>query len=323
MLTYVIFALCLSCSSGIVFRGQPSAEELQKQIDAAEAETVKLQAQVDDATGHSGVVATKASVHQKSSKGWAKKVVSAANHPVTEEEKMAQLTNGLKAMTNLQDMFRKQQPSIGAEKFANGAMSEELSNKDSQVWTAIGSMLKTVQAASQTMKGKSKADREKMMQSLESDLNSKAGVLSTVTADVSKKQQQQDEEYVLGLLIMHRDNWSMEKQLNATETFMHNSPVLQQLYNHHDASKPLASQLAALMDSKSSVAPAAVSSKNVEKKKMGKVASDAAHAFIQLASNFLQRDCPYCAAQCVDKCHEAGKPYVQCLTDCADAGKSF
>jgi hypothetical protein len=33
------------------------------------------------------------------------------------------------------------------------------------------------------------------------------------------------------------------------------------------------------------------------------------------------RDCPYCAAQCIDKCHTAGKPYSVCLLDCADAGK--
>jgi hypothetical protein len=43
---------------------------------------------------------------------------------------------------------------------------------------------------------------------------------------------------------------------------------------------------------------------------------------IQLHHKLMQRDCPYCAAQCVDKCHQAGKPYVQCLTDCADAGKA-
>lgn len=42
---------------------------------------------------------------------------------------------------------------------------------------------------------------------------------------------------------------------------------------------------------------------------------------IQLGHRLEKRDCPYCAAQCVDKCHTAGKPYVQCLTDCADAGK--
>eukprot|EP00747_Dinoflagellata_sp_TGD_P183039 gnl/TRDRNA2_/TRDRNA2_37696_c1_seq1.p1 gnl/TRDRNA2_/TRDRNA2_37696_c1~~gnl/TRDRNA2_/TRDRNA2_37696_c1_seq1.p1 ORF type:complete len:375 (+),score=89.08 gnl/TRDRNA2_/TRDRNA2_37696_c1_seq1:53-1177(+) len=32
-------------------------------------------------------------------------------------------------------------------------------------------------------------------------------------------------------------------------------------------------------------------------------------------------ECPYCVAQCVDKCHTAGAPYVQCLTDCTDVGK--
>lgn len=33
------------------------------------------------------------------------------------------------------------------------------------------------------------------------------------------------------------------------------------------------------------------------------------------------KDCPFCVAQCVDKCHQAGKPYVACLTDCKDAGQ--
>lgn len=30
-------------------------------------------------------------------------------------------------------------------------------------------------------------------------------------------------------------------------------------------------------------------------------------------------DCPYCVAQCMEKCHTAGKSYVSCLTGCADA----
>jgi hypothetical protein len=43
---------------------------------------------------------------------------------------------------------------------------------------------------------------------------------------------------------------------------------------------------------------------------------------VQLMHRAEGLDCPYCAAQCVDKCHNEGKPYVTCLTDCADAGKS-
>jgi len=42
---------------------------------------------------------------------------------------------------------------------------------------------------------------------------------------------------------------------------------------------------------------------------------------IQLGNQFMEQDCPFCAAQCVDKCHNDGKPYTTCLTDCADAGK--
>lgn len=33
------------------------------------------------------------------------------------------------------------------------------------------------------------------------------------------------------------------------------------------------------------------------------------------------QDCPYCQAQCVEKCHKQGTAYVTCLTTCADAGK--
>merc|ERR1719265_925046 len=98
------------------------------------------------------------------------------------------------------------------------------------------------------MKGKSKDEQKKAMDALESNLNGKAADLETVTKKVSSKQQKLDEEYVLGLLNMHRNDWNMTQQLNATATFMHGSPTLQELYKHHDSSKPLAMQLATLLD---------------------------------------------------------------------------
>jgi len=42
---------------------------------------------------------------------------------------------------------------------------------------------------------------------------------------------------------------------------------------------------------------------------------------LQRSNAILERDCPFCAAQCVGKCHSEGKPYTECLTVCADAGK--
>jgi hypothetical protein len=37
-----------------------------------------------------------------------------------------------------------------------------------------------------------------------------------------------------------------------------------------------------------------------------------------------QEDCPYCAAQCLEKCHASGASYVQCMSvTCKDAGKGF
>lgn len=42
---------------------------------------------------------------------------------------------------------------------------------------------------------------------------------------------------------------------------------------------------------------------------------------IQLGHKTQSLDCPYCAAQCVDKCHTDGNSFTTCLTQCADAGK--
>jgi len=43
--------------------------------------------------------------------------------------------------------------------------------------------------------------------------------------------------------------------------------------------------------------------------------------FLEMAHKVEELDCPYCAAQCIEKCSATGKSYVTCLTDCQDAGK--
>lgn len=42
--------------------------------------------------------------------------------------------------------------------------------------------------------------------------------------------------------------------------------------------------------------------------------------FLQLGHKLSHTDCPYCAAQCLEKCHMSGTPYVACLGVCTDAG---
>eukprot|EP00405_Crypthecodinium_cohnii_P014569 CAMPEP_0206446616 /NCGR_PEP_ID=MMETSP0324_2-20121206/16242_1 /ASSEMBLY_ACC=CAM_ASM_000836 /TAXON_ID=2866 /ORGANISM="Crypthecodinium cohnii, Strain Seligo" /LENGTH=361 /DNA_ID=CAMNT_0053915121 /DNA_START=88 /DNA_END=1173 /DNA_ORIENTATION=- len=37
---------------------------------------------------------------------------------------------------------------------------------------------------------------------------------------------------------------------------------------------------------------------------------------LQIGHELQAKDCPYCAAQCIEKCHNEGKPYVECLTSC-------
>jgi len=380
-------------SSGAVLRGDPATKPQQVHKEAADSKAkvaVPAKAAVTESKGKA-VATPKAPVTKTAATS--KAVVEKKEKPQDDAKTLETLGKSLTTMHKLKALFTKDRSAEsshdGAEKFTNGALSEELSKKDSQVWSAIETMLGATQDAMKQIKGKSKAERETVMKSLEDNLDKKAKDLANVTDDVSKKQQQQDEEYLLGLLIMHQKDWTMDKQLNATQEFMHNSSVLQDLYKHHDASKPLAPQLAAMMDVKDkagvekvqqhvakisaaaakaaheeteaimkrakakadmanadklvaeatpksakveqkaakdapAAAKAAPTAKSAAEKKKGvaKAASAAARAmFIQLASSITNQDCPYCAAQCVDKCHSAGKPYVQCLTDCADAGK--
>jgi len=45
--------------------------------------------------------------------------------------------------------------------------------------------------------------------------------------------------------------------------------------------------------------------------------------FLQQANAFLQKDCPFCVAQCVGKCHDKGEPYSTCMGECKDSGTSL
>jgi len=66
----------------------------------------------------------------------------------------------------------------------------------------------------------------------------------------NRKQLIENEEFLLGLLIMHqsRQNWSYEQQMDALCDLAHDSPLITKLYKHHDKTKPLSTQLASMMD---------------------------------------------------------------------------
>lgn len=205
--------------------------EATKEMDEASATTKKARVKVANAT--KAVNVTKASV---------KKNISA----LSDEEQLSHLEAGLNVIQKLKTVFASAQQD-SASKFANGAMSSELSDQNSAIWGAIDNMMSQAKKVQSEMKGKSKAEKQKLMDSLENSLNSKAHVLSNVTKKVAQKQQSQDEEYLLGLLMSKKD-WTLKQQLNATHTFIADSPVIAELYKHHDDKKPLGAQLAALMD---------------------------------------------------------------------------
>merc|ERR1719321_634618 len=112
-------------------------------------------------------------------------------------------------------------------------------------------MISATQNTTKMMQGKNKTQQNAMMAALESNLNTKAEDMSKITDQVNEKQEKQNEEYMLGLLILHKKNWNMTQQVKAVEKLSNGSPMLSQLLKNHDEKKPLADQLAVLMDARS------------------------------------------------------------------------
>lgn len=220
--------------------------------------------------------------------------------PVSDEQKLANLQHGLMAIKGLKSMFESDTELSHGNKFAQGALSSELSSDNSGIWDTINTMMAAADVAATKMKkGATAAEKSKIMDSLETSLDGKAEDLNKGLVQVNEHQQDLDEEYVLGLLIMHQKDWTVAQQLNATKSLKAHNPLLEDFYEHHDSKTPLAAQLAALMDkkkaSKASGAPAktepaakAVSTKSApkEEKTTSKSSKVAAKLFLQLASSF-------------------------------------
>jgi len=229
--------------------------------------------------------------------------------PVSDEQKLANLQHGLMAIKGLKAMFESDSELSGGNQFAQGALSSELSKDNSGIWDTINNMIATADDASKKMKNNATAaEKAKVMDDLEGSLDGKAQELNTGLGQVNEHQQDLDEEYVLGLLIMHQKDWTIEQQLNATRTLQKNNPLLDDFYKHHDSSKNLAAQLAALMDKKKAAKAAKAakataatpvkteppaksdstkSAPKVEKTtSKSKSAKVAAKLFLQLASSF-------------------------------------
>lgn len=206
------------------------------------------------------------------------------HHNASNTEKLGALFQGLKTLKELRTMFQEDHKTSGASKFANGALSDELAKSDSGIWDTIDTMIGSTVKAQSQLEGKSKEEQAKVMDHLEEDLDGKAGKLNEGLEAASKKQEVLEAEYVLGLLMMHRKDWDMKQGLNATASFMKDSPILQKLYAHHDSTRPLSTQLAELMDSVKKQNHSAAPLKRPDSKAAaGRVA---VRLFLQLASHF-------------------------------------
>jgi len=181
---------------------------------------------------------------------------------LTADEQISALNKGLETIMKLKSVFTaddsRLHPHSDVEKFAQGAMSNELSSKDSPVWGAIENMLTATARTTAEMKGKSKVEQDKMMDNLEQLMNDKAETLKNVTDKAGEIEEKHNEEYLLGVLMQHQKDWSIEKQLNVTKGFGSTCQAARELLKSYNQSQPLAPQLAALMDHKKVPAAAKV-----------------------------------------------------------------
>eukprot|EP00746_Dinoflagellata_sp_MGD_P067885 gnl/MRDRNA2_/MRDRNA2_28026_c0_seq1.p1 gnl/MRDRNA2_/MRDRNA2_28026_c0~~gnl/MRDRNA2_/MRDRNA2_28026_c0_seq1.p1 ORF type:complete len:301 (-),score=96.07 gnl/MRDRNA2_/MRDRNA2_28026_c0_seq1:123-1025(-) len=215
-------------------------------------------------------------------------VAKEAPKNLTEEEQISNLQNGLKVLASLKPAFTapgasSKAPNADLEKFAQGALSTELASKDSTVWAAIQSMLSVTAQTAANMTGKSKDEQEKYVNHLQDILNQNALVLAKATQKAHAKQTQRNDEYLLGVLMQHQKDWSMEEQLNTTRKFADNCEIAKKLLQIYNKSQPLAPQFAALMDQQNeTAAPKYMTTQAVN------VAAEkkAAKMFLQLVSSF-------------------------------------
>jgi len=133
---------------------------------------------------------------------------------------------------------------------------------------------------------KIKNEQEEYMNRLTKTLNYNALVLDKETRKASAKQRVRSEEYLLGILMQHQKDWSMEEQLNTTRKFAEsdNCEAAKKLLKNYNKSMPLAPQFAALMDQKNATAQFMTE----KAPKAVKVVTEktAAKMFLQLVSSF-------------------------------------
>lgn len=238
----------------------------QEQLRAAASETLALEAKVRGTlkqarrvTKEAWAVVAAAAPSRNRSRLVARKHAIPAKPPqagpLSETEKLARLQASLQSISSLRDIFVAHEASASSgQKAAPGhasdaaALSEELSRPDSKVWSTLEAMVDSTEQALQLVKREGKEGRQKLMTDLERDLNVKAVEMQRVAQQVNQKQMQQNEEYLLGLLLLHRNDWSIKQQLNATESFVMGSPAIAYFYKHRDLDRPLAPQLAAAIE---------------------------------------------------------------------------
>eukprot|EP00397_Hematodinium_sp_SG-2012_P048598 GEMP01055755.1.p1 GENE.GEMP01055755.1~~GEMP01055755.1.p1 ORF type:complete len:248 (+),score=57.92 GEMP01055755.1:122-865(+) len=133
----------------------------------------------------------------------------------------------------------------------------------------------------------------------------------------------QNTSILLGVLLARKDE-PMERQMEVLQDkqFQHLAAVKYVLENRTSA--PLVAQVADFLDNKKTRRGGGLGALRRVKTDLEEVHSRIKDniQFVQLvAFTRNSRDCPYCKAQCIEKCHSDGESFMSCIGSCAHAGQ--
>lgn len=163
----------------------------------------------------------------------------------SDEQKIDRFAAGLKALAVVRTSAK---AALKGGAVAAGAMEEQLGDDNSAMWNTIGDMLKMAMDAKKQAAGKSKAEQEKIMQSMQGKADAAAEKLKVINKNVDAADMKHNEEFLLGLLLKRTDV-PMKEQVAVVKKFAdEHCKAAVELLSHYDDKKPLAGQLASLMD---------------------------------------------------------------------------
>lgn len=198
----------------------------------------------------------------------------------------------------------------GLGKVQKAQKDTEFSKMISPYVEAMSKVLKQVHNSSSL----SDEEKRKKLEHAQDSMGNLANDMATFGQHLIDDDANQQTSILLGVLLSRKDD-KLERQMEVlTDKQFQHLPCVKYV-EAHKTDLPLVQQVASCLDkNKKPTTPR----NDVDLKQVPNQRHEMQSLLIQL-STFVE-DCPYCKAQCIEKCHNEGHSFMQCLGSCADEG---